>query len=117
MHDHHLQQTAETATSRIRLQLAELYCECCAEKLEDILKANPHVKSLRVDFLNNAIEITYHPSMISPPEIESLVRESDCCCLDEAEKKETAHLHHRAQMAPVTMGSKYDRMQYEMPAT
>ena len=28
-----------------------------------------------------------------------------------------AHIHHQAQVAPITMGTKMDRMQYEMPAT
>jgi hypothetical protein len=28
----------------------------------------------------------------------------------------TTHIEHAAQMAPVTMGTKHDRMQYEMPS-
>ncbi len=117
MHErqHHQRQTP--GTSAIRLQLAEVYCACCAGDLEDALTANPHIESARVDFLNNAVDVTYHPSMISPAQIESLLRESDCCCVEEADKGKTSHLHHKAQMAPVTMGAKHDRMQYEMLAT
>lgn len=52
-----------------RFPVTDLYCVCCAESLEAALRAGPHIQRARVDFQNDAVEVTYHPSMISLDEI------------------------------------------------
>ena len=100
-----------------RFPVTDLYCVCCAESLEAALRASPHIERARVDFQNDAVEVTFHPSMISLQEIETLISQSGRCCPVGAPSTDMTHLHHRAQMAEVTAGSKQDRMQYEMPST
>jgi Cu2+-exporting ATPase len=100
-----------------RFPVTDLYCVCCAESLEATLRASPHIERARIDFQNDAVEVTYHPSMISAQEIESLISDSGRCCPVGMPSTDMTHLHHRAQMAEVTAGSKQDRMQYEMPST
>ncbi len=100
-----------------RFPVTDLYCACCAESLEAALRASPHIERARVDFQNDAVEVTYHLSMISPQEIETLISRSGRCCPVGAPSTDMTHPHHRAQMAEVTAGSKQDRMQYEMPST
>ena len=84
-----------------------------------MLGSNPHIERARVDVPNDVVEVTYHPGMISPNEIEALIRESSRCTMGapSATSAEMTHLHHRAQMAPITMGTSHDRMQYELPST
>ena len=105
----------ETRTERF--PVTDLYCVCCAESLEAALKASPHIERARVDFQNDAVEATHHPTMISPQEIETLISQSGCCSSVSMPSTDMTHLHHRAQMAEVTAGTKQDRMQYEMPST
>ncbi|MDP2673846.1 MAG: cation transporter, partial [Dehalococcoidia bacterium] len=100
-----------------RFPVTDLYCVCCAESLEAALRASPHIERARVDFQNDVVEVTFHPSMISPQEIETLISQSGRCCPVSTPSTDMTHLHHRAQMAEVTAGSKQDRMQYEMPST
>ena len=114
-HSHHAAGHSQTVTERV--PVTDLYCVCCADSLESTLKANPHIQRVKVDFLNNRVDVTYHPSMISPAEIERLIAESGRCTPAGAPPADMTHAHHQAQMAPVTMGTKYDRMQYELPAT
>ena len=49
-----------------RFPVTDLYCVCCAESLEALLRASPHIERARVDFQNDVVEVTFHPSMISP---------------------------------------------------
>ena len=109
----------------LTLKLTDVDCVCCAEELEAELRANPHVTRAHVDFRAEELQITYHQDMISEGEIRALVDESGRCRCDGSQPSAStqkssgamAHLHHRADMAPVTMGTKADRMQYEMQAT
>ena len=105
---------------RLTLELQGLACVCCAEDLEKYLSAQPHVARARVDFQNDRLEVDYHRGMTTETEIRALVDASGWCrCAGglAAPTSDISHLHHEAQMAPVTMGTKADRMQYELPAT
>lgn len=110
-HQHH---SAET----LRLPVRNLDCESCAEELEKSLKANPHIVSASVDFRGDAVEVKYHAGMIDEAGIRELIDGSRrCSCGPDDPAGETAHMHHQAQMAPITMGTKQDRMQYELAAS
>lgn len=112
-HGRHLPEHAATA----HLQLTDLFCVCCSENLESILRSTAGIKRANVDFQNNTADITYDPSELTPDEINSLIARSGCCSPSGAPTQGMTHAHHAAQMAPVTMGTKHDRMQYEMPST
>ncbi len=103
---------------RVRLPVRNLYCECCAGELEKSLKASPHIAEASVDFRGEAVEVRYHAGMIDQAGIQQLIDGSKRCTCGPADPAaETTHMHHQAQMAPITMGTKQDRMQYELPAS
>jgi Cu2+-exporting ATPase len=102
----------------LRLPVRDLYCVCCAEELEKFLKSQPHIVDASVDFRAETATVHYHDGKIDAPRIESLINESRrCTCGPEDRTNETSHMHHEAQMAPITMGTKQDRMQYELSAS
>ncbi|HUF52761.1 MAG TPA: copper-translocating P-type ATPase [Dehalococcoidia bacterium] len=115
MNSHHGQ---HPETETVRLPARNLYCACCADELERTLKSNPLIAGARVDFRGEAVVVRYHASMIDQAEIEALIDGSGrCTCGPRELRDETAHMHHQAQMAPITMGTKQDRMQYEVPSS
>lgn len=126
-HQHREMESGKRApgVQTLTVQLADLDCVCCAEELEAELRANPHVARAHVNFQADRLELDYHTNMISEGEIRALVDESGRCRCDGGQPSASSpgtsatmtHLHHRADMAPVTMGTKADRMQYEMPAS
>ncbi len=61
-----------------RIPLSDLYCACCAEEIAPALKANPHVVKAKLEWQNDAIDVTYHAGMISREEIEELIRATSC---------------------------------------
>ncbi len=63
----------EPALRRERFPVTDLYCVCCIEPLEATLEASLHIERARVDCRNDAVEITYVPSDITPAEIEALI--------------------------------------------
>ncbi len=104
--------------AEVRLAVSNLYCACCADDLERILRANPHVVNARVDYLAEQVEVAFDAAMLDEAAIQRLINESRrCSCGTATTEQETAHLHHQAQMAPINMGTKHDRMQYELPAS
>lgn len=116
-HPHH-DVDSKPSTSTTLLQVSNLSCACCAEELEKALRGQPHIVSARVDFRGNTVDVAYHTGMIDEAGIQALINKSDrCTCGPGRPANETAHMHHQAQMAPITMGTKQDRMQYEMPST
>jgi Cu2+-exporting ATPase len=101
-----------------RIALSDLFCACCADEIPPALKASPHVIEAKLDWQGDAIEVTYHAGMISREEIEELIRATSCCSVPPAgQPASMMHAAHSAQMAAVTMGTKHDRMQYEMPSS
>jgi Cu2+-exporting ATPase len=74
---------------------------------------------VHVDFVAEVAHVDYDPATLTPNRLREVVNTSGrCACAGEPAARETAgHLEHRAQMAPITMGTKHDRMQYELPST
>ena len=113
--------TAQSLTQDVtvvRIGVSDLYCPCCADELESALEANPHIVDARVDYLADEIEVSYDPTALDEAAIEELIDASGrCTCGPAGARGNTTHMHHQAQMAPITMGTKHDRMQYELPAS
>lgn len=105
-------------TETLRLRVTNLNCICCAEELEKALNALPQIVRASVDFRGDIVKVEYHAGMIDEAGIQKLIAGSTrCTCGPEEPAAETAHMHHQAQMSPITMGTKQDRMQYELPAS
>src|SRR5215212_4341749 len=129
---------AHEQTNTTTLRLRDLCGVCCADAAERALRARPHVLDVKVDYRAETATVTYHAGMTTPDELAASVRVSGCLCEPDspdhgrgpiergeearasatgADVDQTAHLAHRAQMAPITQGTKQDRMQYEFAAT
>jgi Cu2+-exporting ATPase len=101
-----------------RLHVSDLYCPCCADQLEAALKANPHIVDAKVNYAANEVEVRHHEGTLDEAAIQALIAATGRCTCGPAEaRQDTAHMHHQAQMAPITMGTKHDRMQYELSAS
>ena len=108
-------------------QLGGVHCLECANAVERALKANPHITQVHFDWANNVVHVGYHAGMITPAAVEQLITTSGCSCAPAGQGDATAaqppaqqklqHLGHGVAMQPITMGTKYDRMQYRVPAT
>jgi len=105
------------------IPLRGLECVCCAEELERALRAAPGVRRARVDYLAGTAHVEHDTGVTSAGQLRALVDASvRCVCGDGTPAKampaeHAGHLAHRAQMAPVTMGTQHDRMQYELAST
>jgi len=114
-------------------KLEEIYCIECAEAVEQALRAQPHITSVHLDWPNSVVHVGYHAQMISPEAIEQVIAGTGCSCAPADGAESVAHDHaghaqppagrrlqrlrHGVDVQPITMGTKHDRMQYEMPAT
>src|SRR5215831_3936653 len=114
-------------------QLEDIHCTECADTVEQALRAQPHITSVHLDWPNNVVHVSYYPEMISPEAIERVIAGTGCACAPAGGAESVAHDHggqvqpptprrlHRLQHAvdvrSITMGTKHDRMQYELPAT
>jgi Cu2+-exporting ATPase len=112
--------------------LEAVYCIECADAVEQALRAQPHIADVRVDWGANIVHVRYHPEMIGPDAIEQMIAGTGCACApaDDTESKRhdraghvmpspgrrLKRLAHGVDVQPITMGTKHDRMQYELPA-
>jgi Cu2+-exporting ATPase len=123
-HDHHTAVPAHAA-----LSLAGLHCLDCANVVEGALKANPHITSVHLDWPNSVVHVGYHAGMIDEAAIRQIIEATGCPC-EQAGADGHAHhpragaaqarlqnLRHGVDVQPITMGTRHDRMQYELPAT
>jgi len=114
-------------------KLEDIYCIECAEAVEQALHAQPHITSIHLDWANSVLHVGYHPEMISREAIEQVIAGTGCACTPVDGTESVAHEHaghvqppearrlrrlqHGVDVQPITMGTKHDRMQYELPAT
>jgi Cu2+-exporting ATPase len=125
-HAHH------TGPAHAALSLDGLHCLDCGDAVERVLKANPHITSVHLDWANSVVHVGYHAGIIDEAAIRQLIEATGCPC-EEAGADGHAHHGHHAQagaaqarlenlrhgvdVQPITMGTRHDRMQYELPAT
>jgi P-type Cu2+ transporter len=125
-HSHH-----PTTLAHATLSLTGLHCTGCADAVERTLKANPHIASVQLDWPNNLVHVGYHAGMIDEAAIRAIIEATGCPCEqgehrghDGHQQHDTAspqarlaNLRHGVDVQPITMGTRHDRMQYELPAT
>src|SRR5215207_7522799 len=123
-------QHAETSSVEHSVfKLGGVHCLGCATAVEGALQGQPHVTDVRLDWKADVVHVGYDPAKIGREDIERVIADTGCECEPvEArgelpkrlppQKRRWQHLGHGVVDAqPVTMGTKHDRMQYEMPAT
>jgi P-type Cu2+ transporter len=116
--------TVEHAAFRLR----GMYCPGCADAVEQALREQPHVTDVRLDWKNDVVHVGYDRARTGPEAIEEVITQTGCDCkpaeVEEEHREAVApperrmqHLGHGVDAQPIAMGTKHDRMQYEMPAT
>jgi Cu2+-exporting ATPase len=109
---------ATKSLSRVRLPVTDLYCPCCADELEAALREDQRVVDARVDYAADEVEVRFQEGALDEAAIQALITGSGRCTCGPADARDkTVHMHHQAQLAPITLGTKHDRMQYELPAS
>jgi P-type Cu2+ transporter len=109
-------------------KLDGVHCLGCATAVEEALRAQPSVTDVRLDWKADVVRVGYDPTKIGRKDIERAIAAKGCECEPvEARGELPKHLppperrlrrlRHGVDVQPVTMGTKHDRMQYEMPAT
>jgi P-type Cu2+ transporter len=109
-------------------KLDGVHCLGCATAVEEALRAQPSVTDVRLDWKADVVRVGYDPTKIGREDIERVIAHTGCECEPvEAggelpkhlppQKRRWQHLGHGVHAQPVTMRTKHDRLQYEMPAT
>ena len=106
-------------------KLGDVYCLRCAAAIEEALRAQPHVADVQLDWKADTVRVAYDPAKIGREDIQRVIAGKGCECEPVETRGELRkhlpppgrrlrHLGHDVDARPVTMGTKHDRMQYEM---
>ena len=124
-----MNQTLSPTMTDTKLRLDALHCPGCAAAVEQALRAQPGITQVQLDWPTNTVQVRYQAEQITPATIAGIIAATGCPCTpvdpslptptspaisDPAQQLQ--HLAHAVAVQPITMGTKYDRMQYEMPA-
>ena len=101
----------------LQLTVLELQCVCCADDVVDAVKELPGVLDAMLDFPSSRLTVRTDGSAIGRDDVCAAVRRVGYRCEGDRSGRSTGQLAHAAQMAPITCGTKCDRMQYELPHT
>src|SRR5918994_2033262 len=122
-HTHHVPMRRGT------FELRGVHCLNCAGAVERVLREQPHVTDVHLDWKSDVLHVGYDPARIGPEDIEQVITQTGCDCKPtEVEEdhhhvamappeRRMQHLGHGVDTQPISMGTKHDRMQYEMSAT
>src|SRR5919202_3169020 len=109
-------------------ELRGVHCLGCAGAVERALREQPHITDVHLDWKNDVVHVGYDPARITPEDIEQVITLTGCDCkpaeVEEhhhgamaSPERRIQHLGHGVDTQPISMATKQDRMQYEMPAT
>jgi copper chaperone CopZ len=99
------------------LRVLELRCPCCAEVVLGAVRDLPGVGGARLDFSSGRLHVELDPGVGSEASIRAAVSAAGYRVAGEVHAPSTGELAHDADLAPITCGTRHDRMQYEMPHT
>jgi P-type Cu2+ transporter len=105
------------APATATLAVEDLRCTCCANDVLDAVRALDGVRSAELDYQQAALRVEYDSALIDEEAVRQAVRERGYRCAGDTGATTTGQLAHTAQLAPITCGTKCDRMQYELPHT
>ncbi len=131
--DHNAATTADHHHVPVRhgtFELRGVHCLNCAGAVERALQEQPHITEVQLDWKHDTVRVGYDPARIDAEGIEEVITQTGCDCkpteVEEEEHHHEAmapperrmqHVGHGVDTQPISMGTKHDRMQYEMPAT
>ena len=122
LHDHHSSTVDESNPQTFHI--LGLHCVGCAEALQADLAKLPGVTSAHVDFRRDEAHVVFATDQGDPNAVERIIGAFGCQCEHRGDvtsghrrPESMAGLAHQVHVGPITMGTKYDRMQYEAPHT
>ena len=93
----------------------DLRCTCCADEVVGAVRALAGVRSAALDYQTSQLRVDYDPALVSDEAVRDAVRAKGYRCRGDGGGTTTGQLAHTARLAPITCGTKHDRMQYELP--
>ena len=102
-----------TATVVVR----DLHCTCCADDMLEGVRAVEGVRSAELDYQRAELRVDYDSALTDEEAVRQAVRERGYRCDGDPGGTSTGQLAHAAQLAPITCGTRCDRLQYELPHT
>ena len=101
----------------LAIGVEDLRCTCCAEDVLEAVRALDGVRSAELDYQRAELRVDRDPAVVDADAVRDAVRARGYRCEGDAGASSTGQLAHTAQLAPITCGTKCDRMQYELPHT
>jgi Cu2+-exporting ATPase len=95
----------------------DLHCSCCAADVLDGVRGLDGVRSAELDYQQAQLRVDYDLGLTDEESVREAVRQRGYRCDGDPGGSTTGQLAHGAQLAPITCGTKCDRMQYELPHT
>jgi P-type Cu2+ transporter len=105
------------ADARTTVTVMDLRCTCCAEDVLETVRALDGVRSANLDYQRAELHVEFTAGILDEHRVRDAVRERGYRCEGDVGATTTGQLAHAAQLAPITCGTKCDRMQYELPHT
>jgi len=96
--------------------IEDLSCPCCAAEVLAAARALDGVRAAELDYQGSRLLVELEPGL-GEEAVRGVVRGHGYRTDRDAGGATTGELAHRAQLAPITCGTKQDRMQYELPHT
>ena len=102
---------------RSTVVVEDLRCTCCAQTVLEAVRALEGVRTARLDYQRAELHVDYDAALLDEEAVRRLVRERGYRAEGDPPGTTTGRLAHTARLAPITCGTKGDRMQYELPHT
>ncbi|GIK83212.1 MAG: copper-translocating P-type ATPase [Alphaproteobacteria bacterium] len=110
-------EAAAAESHSAEIEIEDLHCTCCADDVLAAVRSVKGVRSADLAYQDGILRIDFEPELTDEESLRQTVRERGYRCGGEMEPATTGQLAHAAEHAPITCGTKHDRMQYEMPHT
>jgi P-type Cu2+ transporter len=102
---------------RASILVEDLQCPCCVEDVLAAVRGLVGVRSAQLDYQRAQLQVDYDATLSDEEAVREAVRRCGYRCDGDPGGPTAGELAHTAQLAPITCGTKCDRMQYELPHT
>ena len=102
---------------RATVTVEDLRCPRCVQDVLGAVRALDGVRSADLDYQRGELDVVLDPSLLDEERVRDAVRRRGYRCEGDAGGTTTGQLAHTEQHAPITCGTKHDRMQYELSHT
>ena len=104
------------STATVAVGIEDLSCPCCAAEVLAAARALDGVRAAELDYQGSRLLVELDAGA-GDEAVRDVIRGHGYRSDGDAGGATTGELAHRAQLAPITCGTKQDRMQYELPHT